>query len=387
MKILIAGNDFNAYLTACFIKVRTPENDIFLTRDEDRDDGIYTVEIKSSDIIALKDFVKNNGIDFTVVFSPKAIRCGIFELFTEENLSVYAPDSEAAGVFYNNAVAKKLMYKLKIPTPRFGIFDKENSALDYALNAKYPVFVKYDNTQYGENSVFCKNFSEAKTSIQKIFEEPGNKAVIENCADNEYYNVYFITDGYNAYPLTSTKNFVFKYSRYILSPAVKVSDALTLKLLQNVIYPLIDDIASFSSPYKGVIGLKVSLSGNDYKVAELFPGFKNYDLQAFLSVTDENIPNLLWQCSCAELAQIGDYVSVNDKYSFTGIFDKSDIDNGFFDDSDMFIVEYKDKYTVTALSASAGSAQKRLYFNTEEFLSENVKSEFEDNILNEELRI
>ena len=48
---------------------------------------------------------------------------------TTETQSKHKPTARIAT---SKSVSKKFMYKTKIPTPRFGIFDRENIAIDYA---------------------------------------------------------------------------------------------------------------------------------------------------------------------------------------------------------------------------------------------------------------
>ena len=145
MKILIAGSDINAKLLASYLKIEDNSNDIYITTDEESSDNSYTpIRIKENDIPSICDFVKYNQIEFTIVTSSMAIINGIADEFKKESFPVFAPASESARVTFFNGIAKKIMYKLKIPTVRFGIFDRENLALDYVRNSKFPVSVVND---------------------------------------------------------------------------------------------------------------------------------------------------------------------------------------------------------------------------------------------------
>ena len=115
MKILIAGSDINAKILASYLKIEDNSNDIYITTDEVSTDNTYTpINIKENDIVSVSDFVKYNQIEFTIVTSPIAIINGIADEFKKEGFPVFAPTSEAARVTFFNAIAKKIMYKLKI---------------------------------------------------------------------------------------------------------------------------------------------------------------------------------------------------------------------------------------------------------------------------------
>ena len=92
------------------------------------------------------DFVKYNQIEFTIATSQLAIINGIADLFKKEGFPIFAPFSEAARITFFNSIAKKIMYKLKINTPKFGIFDRENLALEYVRRTRFPLVIQNDFT-------------------------------------------------------------------------------------------------------------------------------------------------------------------------------------------------------------------------------------------------
>ena len=256
MKILIAGSDLNARLLAQYLKLEDNNNDIFLTDEEHSSCEFYTtVKIKENDIASITDFVKYNQIEFTIVTSPIAIINGIADEFKKEGFPVFAPYAEAARITYFNSIAKKIMYKLKINTPKFGIFDREGLAVEYIRKVKFPVTIENDFTLPDRESYTYTTFSKAKTGIQKIFENNNEKIVIESHIEEQPVYIYLITDGYNALPLVTLEKTADDNYIQINAPSQKISEEMIINILQKIIYPLLDDITKFSDMYVGFIGL------------------------------------------------------------------------------------------------------------------------------------
>ncbi len=326
MKILIAGSDLNAILLAEYIKLQDNAHDIFITTLEKSEDKSYTsINIRENDVSSICDFVKYNQIEFTIVTSQLAIINGIADTFKKEGFPIFAPFSEAARITFFNSIAKKIMYKLKINTPKFGIFDRENLAIDYVRHAKLPIVIENDFTLISRDSEIYKTFSQAKRGLQKIFENNNERVVIESYIDIEPIYLYFITDGFNALPLIGLERHFEKDFSIITAPSSKLCEEMVVKILRTAIYPLLDDISKYAGNYTGIIGLKLKIFKDNYCILEFYNGFQEFDFQAFLPLLSENFFNLLYDTSNGVLAENHNYVNLNDKFSYSVAIKKEKI--------------------------------------------------------------
>ncbi len=318
MKILIVGSDLNAVLIARYLKLQDENNDIFVTTNEHCEFNSYTpLKISENDISSLVDFVKYNQIEFTIVTSLYAIINSISDIFKKEGFPVLAPFSEAARVTFFNSIAKKIMYKLKINTPKFAIFDRENLAIDYIRNAKFPLIIQNDFVLQERNTEYFDTFIKAKNKLQKIFENGIEKIIIQNYIDIEPVYLYFITDGFNAIPFIALEKNVNSVFTEIKTPSQKISDEMIIKILRNAVYPLLDDISKFIGGYVGILGLKVKIKKDSFYVLEFYNGFQDYDLQGLLSVLDDNLINIFFDAATGCLADNHEYINFSDKFSYT----------------------------------------------------------------------
>ena len=386
MKILIVGSDLNSLLLAKYIKTQNEEHDIYVTTTDVSAPETFTgLRIRENDVNSIVDFVKYNGIEFTIALSPMAIINGIADEFKKEEFLIFAPYSEAARITYFNSIAKKILYKLKIPTPKFGIFDRENLALDYVRRSTFPIVVENDFTLMERESSIYPCFSKAKQGIQQIFENGNQKIVIENYLDEPPLYVYFITDGYNALPLISLERASGEKYTTTIAPSQKVSDDIYSKLLQGAIYPILDDITKYTDNYVGIIGLKIKLYKGHFFVHEIYNGFQHYDFQSFLSVVQEDILKLFYDVTIGCLGDDYNYINLSNKHSYTVAINKSEISKQDNLEED-FIESYDEtKYIVTSTAATINSAQWQMCDYVETITSEEIYNQITSQIKTKEL--
>lgn len=358
MKILIAGSDLNAIMLAQYIKLQDSTHDIYITSLDKTEDTSFTpINIRENDVNSICDFVKYNQIEFTIVTSQLAIINGIADKFKKECFPIFAPFAEAARITYFNSIAKKIMYKLKINTPKFGIFDRENLAIDYIRNSKFPIVIGNDFTLLTRETKVYETFSKAKLGLQKIFENNNERVVIESYIDIEPIYLYFITDGFNALPLISIERNRCENFSTQTAPSSKLSEEMIVKILKTAVYPLLDDISKYAGNYTGVIGLKTKIYKDNFCIIEFYNGFQEYDFQTFLSLLNEDLLKLLYDTTNGCLADNYDYIKLNDNYSYTISLSRKDIKNTgneFIESND------ENKYIITNTAPTLNYAKEQL---------------------------
>ena len=132
--ILIVGNSAKESALA---KLLSEEFNVFVAPGNDGMKEFATVvDIRESSIIELLNFALENDIFFTIASSETAIKSDIFNMFNDNGLMIFAPTTEAAQFATSRATAKKMFYKLRLPTPRFAVYEKKNLAIDYLKNCQ-----------------------------------------------------------------------------------------------------------------------------------------------------------------------------------------------------------------------------------------------------------
>lgn len=370
MRILIVGSDANAYTLAKKMSELEQVDLVFVAPgNEHIKDFATSIDIQDNDVEELLDFAKANEINLTIVVSEVAISKSIANIFNKENLSIFAPTAEAARVVLSRASLKKTLYKLRIQTPKFGIFDRENLAIEYARNSKYPLVVKNDAYIKDEKPTFCNSFSKAKLAIEKLFEDFNKRILIEDYIQAKEVSFYLITDGYTALPLGSVcskKHYDGYYyenqNRVNLSysPDYYISDELESKIMSRVVYPIIDEIAKHSNPYVGILGIDFLLTGNNFQVLGFNTFFDSLGMQSVLPLVKNNLYDLFFAAT---------FGSLSDEYSKIDFVDSSSISlelkNSQLiveDEDGQVSISYSndDKVVLTSLGGTLTSAKNNL---------------------------
>ena len=304
MKILIVGSGAKEYTIAKLVSQYENTDLVFVAPGNDAiAEFSNCIDIKADDVDNLLEFAKANEIDITIAASEKAIENGIADVFNEAGLMIFAPTKEAAKITSSKSIAKKFMYKTKIPTPKFGIFDRENIAVDYARKSKYPLVIKTDVHRHGENVFICDNFKIAKRKIEDLFDNAEKKVVIEDYVAGQEFSYYVISDGYNAMPLNS----VVPYKSVLegnggaltsglgaYAPFYMIDSNLESKIFNQIVYPALDELSKGRNQYVGILGIDIILDRNgNLNVIEFNSFLKEPDAQCVFDLLDDDIARIM----------------------------------------------------------------------------------------------
>ena len=181
-KILIIGNGAKEYALA---KKLSENNEIYITPSSDTLKEFATcLDIREDSVHELLEFALENGIDMTIAASEKAINSDITTLFSQHKMQIFGASSNANKIISDKAYAKKVLYKLRIPTPKFGIFEKQNLAADYIKNQKYPFVIK---TNDNNSATIITSENTAKNLLETVF--------IETCLSGAHSHTNTILKG------------------------------------------------------------------------------------------------------------------------------------------------------------------------------------------------
>ncbi len=287
MRILIVGNSYSAKIFADTL-AQDSENLVFTTAV-----GIEAtcVDINYDDVEELKEFALANEIDLTIVCDTCAITQNFTEVFHENNLAILTPDNDANGIVTSRAFAKKFMYKNKILTPKFGIFDKPQLAIDWARAQKQPIIIK-QNKKCGDDFKFayCETFPKAKKEIEILFESGVNQVVMEVALEGTKFSLYVLSDGYNFIDITYV---TYHKDKFAYLGANFVDEKLDNKIKTEVVIPTISSLCRFGSEYVGILGFDFILDsrGNLY-TTDYRAFFNDLDIEFMMANTLDNFAKM-----------------------------------------------------------------------------------------------
>lgn len=334
MQILIIGKTAKSGILARKIKEYNPEAIIFIAPGNQAiEDYATCVDIQSNNVEDLVDFALANEIDITIVCDDEAIESEVVEAFNESGLMIFGPEKESARFAISKSVGKRFMYKLKMQTPKFGIFDKENSAREYLKNSTYPILIKADKHDFGERIHLCLSEREANTILNKLFATEDPKVVIENYVSGREFSFYAITDGYNAMPICAVVPYKYASEKDggsitngigAYAPANFVDEEIINKIINTIIYPVLTETEKSASPYIGILGVDLILDENNELFVIEFNTFINEpDIECILELLDEDIISLFRACSVGSLADDYEQLKIKNLSSISIILTKT----------------------------------------------------------------
>ncbi len=283
------------------------------------------VDIRENESEKLYDFIKENRIDLTVIESLTAGSTGLADRLREEGLNVFGPGKNSCKIETAKGFAKKFMHKYKIPTPRFGVFDKENQAIAHARSAEYPQVVKFDSRLPGTGAIICESFNEARNAISFCLKNLYKPVVLEKYISGKQISFQVATDGYNAVPLpvayvytkSEDGNLGFNTPGMgAYSPVSFIDIEMEAKIAEKIFFPLIDGLNAEKMGFAGILRAKIII---DEKKAPYLIGI-NVDLggpetQATLPLLNEDIFEIMMCSSIGALGDTYELFNVSDEHS------------------------------------------------------------------------
>lgn len=324
-KVLIIGSSAVEYTLAKRLLESDNVSEVYVAPGNDIMSEFCTVvDIRENNIQELLEFVLENAIDLTIASSESAISSDIASIFQKHNEMVFAPTQASADICLSKSNGKKFMYKNKILCPKFGIFDKPQLAIDYVKKSDIPIIVKTDEHQK-KGVLVCNSFQIAKTFIEELFDTGEKKIVIEDYILGHEFSFYVITDGYHALPLGSVATYKYELEGNgglttarmgAYTPDYKVSKQTEQKIMEQIIYPTLNNLAKQQTPYVGILGVDLIMTEEDKLYTIEFNSFLQApDCQGILALLNENLYSLFEACTVGSFADDYEQLDISDSYA------------------------------------------------------------------------
>jgi phosphoribosylamine--glycine ligase len=254
------------------------------------------VPIGAMEFGKLIDFVKSEGIDFTVVGMDDPLVGGIVDKFEAAGLRVFGPRANAAIIEGSKAFSKELMRKYNIPTAGYGIFTDYETAVGYVENGAFPVVLKADGLALGKGVLICNTVEEAVDGLKTImldkkFGDSGNTVVIEEFMTGPEMSVLAFCDGNTVVPMVSAQDHKRAFDNDeglntggmgAFSPSRVYTKELADECMETIYRPTVDALNSEGRTFKGVIYFGLMLTPNGMRVVEYNCRFGDPETQAVL---------------------------------------------------------------------------------------------------------
>lgn len=308
MRVLVIGSGGREHVLAFTLKKSPHVERLFWTPGNAAAEEIAdNPNIPINDFQALLRFAKKEKIDLSVVGPEEPLVRGIADLFEENGLAVFGPGAAGARIEGSKVYAKQLMREMKIPTAEFSECDSRASAQEQIKRHKPPYVIKADGLAAGKGVVIAQDESQAEEVLHNIFEghifaESGKWIVIEDYLRGEEATVLALCDGKDVLPLISSQDHkpIFDGDKGpntggmgAIAPAPLVNEKVMMKVMDEILLPLVQGLNRRGIRYKGVIYVGLMIHEERPLVLEFNCRFGDPEAEAVLPLLDSDLCELI----------------------------------------------------------------------------------------------
>ncbi len=223
------------------------------------------IKIDLDNFDLFKNFILEKKIELIIVGPEKPLVEGIVDFLEENKIKVFGPNKIASQLEGSKIFTKKLCEKYNIPTAKFGIFEKIESAINFIETTNFPIVVKADGLASGKGVYICENKDNANNAIHEIFNGKFGNAkniLIEEFLNGEEMSYFIISDGKNIKKFQTAQD----HKRVLegdkgkntggmgaYSPSRLISEELDKKILKKIIEPTLKGLKDLNCTYKGFL--------------------------------------------------------------------------------------------------------------------------------------
>ena len=274
------------------------------------------VEIKIDDFNKIKEFVTKNKIDLLIVGPEKPLVDGIVDFFQNHNIKIFGPEKIASQLEGSKIFTKKLCEKYKIPTAKFGIFNKQEEANLFLKKSNFPLVIKADGLAAGKGVYICENIETAKNAVKEIFDGKfgvAKNVLIEEFLNGEEMSYFIISDGksFKKFQTAQDHKRVLEGDKGkntggmgAYSPSRLISKNLDTKIIKKIIKPTLKGLDEMGSKFIGFLYAGLMIVKNEPFLIEYNVRMGYPECQTILPKLKTDIIDIFTACCENNLSSI-----------------------------------------------------------------------------------
>ncbi len=274
------------------------------------------IDIKATDIEKIKEYVKNESIDYAVVAPDDPLVLGLVDELSEMGIPCFGPRANAAIIEGSKVFSKNLMKKYGIPTAEYEVFDDMESALAYLETAPIPTVIKADGLALGKGVIIAETREDAKNAVvemmqNKKFGKSGENVVIEEFLTGPEVSVLSFTDGKTVVPMISSMD----HKRAMdndeglntggmgtIAPNPYYTKAIADECMKTIFEPTIEAMNKEGRTFKGCLYFGLMLTPKGPKVIEYNCRFGDPETQVVLPLLESDLLTIMQATTDGTLA-------------------------------------------------------------------------------------
>ncbi len=319
MRVLVVGSGGREHALAWRLARSRQVTDIFAAPGNSGTAMVGTnLPIAETDIDILVDTAVERSIDLVVIGPEVPLALGLSDRLAAAGVPCFGPSRAAARLESSKSFSRDVLDAAGVPGPDYRVFRSASAALTYAENRNRPLVVKADGLAAGKGVAMCANLEEAKTAIamcmqDRMFGDAGETVVIEEWLHGPEVSVFGFTDGENLSALVAASD----YKRVgegdsgpntggmgSYGPPAFWDESLAEQIRREIMLPVIQEMASRGSPYRGVLYCGLMLTDDGPRVLEFNCRFGDPETQAIMPRLVSDPVEAMMACATGNLADV-----------------------------------------------------------------------------------
>jgi phosphoribosylamine---glycine ligase len=308
MKYLVVGGGGREHALIYALSKAVAKEKLFCAPGNAGTERIATnVDLKASQIRALREFVELKDIDLTIVGPEAPLVDGLCDELRRNGRKVLGPSALAARLEGSKVFSKQFMRRHNIPTANFWHFTQYTEIVHFLEVATYPLVLKADGLAAGKGVVICQNLEEARDAAYEFMEnrkfgEASDTVLVENFLSGVETSVFCLTDGRTILVLPTACDYKRAYDgdagpntggMGAVSPSPLVSDEDLKAIEKKVLVPVIHGMQMEENPYTGILYVGLMLTKTGPRVLEFNVRFGDPEAQVILPRLKSDLGELL----------------------------------------------------------------------------------------------
>src|SRR5882672_10656446 len=275
------------------------------------------VALDIADHLAVIDFCKSSAVDFVVVGPDAPIAAGIVDDLNAAGFKAFGPTKAAGQLESSKNFTKALCRANNIPTAAHEHFTEAGAAKAYIRSQGAPIVVKADGLAAGKGVVIAMTEAEALAAVDMMFGgtfgASGAEVVIEEFMEGEEASFFALCDGEHALPLATAQDHKRAFDgdkgpntggMGAYSPAPVLTEAMCVRVMEEMIKPTLRAMKAMGSPYKGVLYAGVMVTKDGPKLVEYNARFGDPECQVLMLRMMSDIVPALIACADGQLKDL-----------------------------------------------------------------------------------
>jgi phosphoribosylamine--glycine ligase len=263
------------------------------------------------------EFCRDARIDLIIIGPEAPLVAGLADDLRAEGFTVFGPSAAAAQLEASKSFTKAICAERGIPTAAWGYFESQGEALAYAREKGAPLVVKADGLAAGKGVIICETLPAAEEAIAACFSgafgKGGFSVVIEEKLIGEEASFFAICDGKRAAPLASAQDYKRAYDGDLgpntggmgcVSPAPMMTDALSARIMAEIVTPTLDAMSERGAPFQGVLYAGLMITSEGPKLIEYNVRFGDPECQVLMLRLKSDLLTLLLAAAQGDLSGI-----------------------------------------------------------------------------------